>query len=226
MSTGETDGPDPTDLFGGLSDGESSEEEASLDSEENTASPGGGGAAGGFLGQVEAGVAKPPTATDGKPPSGEPPSNAAGDDDDGKDPGAGVGGVAPEAGHGADFGAGARAAGAEEEEKEAAVGAAGGGGGSRPRKTLPGVDPEEALRAFAESVGRSVDAMWDGVTRGDGGEIVEIDWSWKRLKGTLPVGDMHMPYLRKLDLSYNSNLKGGARGVGVAVVKFTDCVCE
>jgi hypothetical protein len=50
----ETDGPDLTDMFGGLSDGDSSEEEASLDTEENTASPEGGGAAGGFLGQVEA----------------------------------------------------------------------------------------------------------------------------------------------------------------------------
>ena len=228
MSTGETDGPDPTDLFGGLSDDDSSQEEASLDTEENTASPEGGGAAGGFLGQVEAaGVAKPPTATDGKPPSGEPPSNTAGDDDDGKDPGAaGVGGVAPEAGHGADSRAGARAAGAEAEEKEAAAGAAGGGGGSRPRKTLPRMDPEEALRAFAESVGMPVDAMWDGVKRGDGGEIVEIDWSYKDLKGTLPVGDMHMPYLRKLNLYGNRELKGEARGVGVAVVKFTDCFCE
>ena len=227
MSTGETDGPDPTDLFGGLSD-DSSQEEASLGTEENTASPGGGGAAGGFLGQVEAaGVAKPPTATDGKPPSGEPPSNTAGDDDDDKDPGAaGVGGVAPEAGHGADSGAGARAAGAEAEEKEAAAGAAGGGGGSRPRKTLPLMDPEDALRAFAESVGMPVDRMWEGVTRGDGGEIVEIVWHYTDLEGTLPVGDMHMPYLRKLDLSYNSDLKGGARGVGVAVVKFTDCFCE
>ena len=85
MSTGETDGPDLTDLFGGLSDEDSSEEEASLDTEETTASPEGGGAAGGFLGQVEAaGVAKPPTATDGKLPSGEPPSSTAGDD--GKDP--------------------------------------------------------------------------------------------------------------------------------------------
>ena len=228
MSTGETDGPDPTDLFGGLGDDDSSKEEASLDTEENTASPEGGGAAGGFLGQVEAaGVAKPPTATDGKPPSGEPPSNTAGDDDDGKDPGAaGVGGVAPEAGDGADSKAGARAAGADAEEKEAAAGAAGGGGGSRPRKTLPGMDPEEALRAFAKSVGMSVDAMWDGVARGDGGEIVEIDWSCEDLKGTLPVGDMHMPYLRKLDLDYNSDLKGGARGVGVAFVKLTDCFCE
>ena len=162
-----------------------------------------------------------------KLPSGEPPSNTAGDDDDGKDPGAaGVGGVAPEAGHGADSGAGARAAGAEAEEKEAAAGAAGGGGGSRPRKTLPRMDPEEALRAFAESVGMPVDAMWDGVKRGDGGEIVEIVWRYKNLKGTLPVGDMHMPYLRKLILDYNKKLKGEARGVGVAVVKFTDCFCE
>jgi hypothetical protein len=110
---------------------------------------------------------------------------------------------------------------------EAAAGAAAGsGGGSRPRKTLPGVDPEEALRAFAESVGMSVDAMWDDVTRGDGGEIVEIVWSYKDLKGTLPVGDMHMPYLRNLDLEGNSDLKGEARGVGVTVTKFTDCFCE
>jgi hypothetical protein len=228
MSTGETDGPDPTDLFGGLSDDDSSKEEASLDTEENTASPEGGGAAGGFLGQVEAaGVAKPPTATDGKLPSGEPPSNTAGDDDDGKDPGAaGVGGVAPEAGHGADSRAGARAAGADAEEKEAAAGAAGGGGGSRPRKTLPGVDPEEALRAFAESVGMPVDAMWDGVVRGDGGEIVEIDWSGEDLEGTLPVGDMHMPYLRTVDLRGNEELKGEAEGGRCGGRKFTDCFCE
>ena len=112
------------------------------------------------------------------------------------------------------------------EEKEAAAGAARGGGGSRPRKTLPGMDPEEALRAFAESVGMPVDAMWDGVTRGDGGEIVEIDWRHKDLKGTLPVGDIHMPYLRRLILHHNWRLKGEARGVGVAVVKFTDCFCE
>ena len=116
------------------------------------------------------------------------------------------------------------------EEKEAAAGAAGEGGGSRPRKTLPGMDPEEALRAFAESVGMPVDAMWKGVKRGDGGEIVEIDWgdSWddRGLKGTLPVGDMHMPYLRKLVLCWNTELKGEARGVGVTVVKFTDCFCE
>jgi len=112
------------------------------------------------------------------------------------------------------------------EEKEAAAGAAGSGGGSRPRKTLPRMDPEEALRAFAESVGMPVDAMWDGVTRGDGGEIVEINWRYKGLKGTLPVGDMHMPYLRKLNLRINRELKGEARGVGVTVVKFTDCFCE
>jgi hypothetical protein len=74
------------------------------------------------------------------------------------------------------------------------------------------MDPEEALRAFAESVGMPVDRMWDDVTRGDGGEIVEIYWSCKDLKGTLPVGDMHMPYLRKLDLSGNDELKGEAEG--------------
>ena len=74
------------------------------------------------------------------------------------------------------------------------------------------MDPEEALRAFAESVGMSVDAMWEGVTRGDGGEIVEIDWRYEDLEGTLPVNDMHMPYLRNLYLYGNSELKGEARG--------------
>ena len=81
------------------------------------------------------------------------------------------------------------------------------------------------LRALAESVGMPVKMMWEGVTRGDGGEIVEINWRMKFLKGKLPVGDMHMPNLRKLDLYYNNELKGAARGVGVTVVKFTDCVC-
>jgi hypothetical protein len=76
------------------------------------------------------------------------------------------------------------------------------------------MDPEEALRAFAESVGMPVDRMWDDVTRGDGGEIVAIDWRNKRLKGTLPVGDMHMPYLQKLILNSNSELKGEAGGGG------------
>ena len=57
-----------------------------------------------------------------------------------------------------------------------------------------------------------VDAMWEGVTRGDGGEIVEIDWSDKGLQGTLLVGDMHMPYLWNLSLCGNSELKGEARG--------------
>ena len=76
----------------------------------------------------------------------------------------------------------------------------------------PWMDPEEALRAFAESVGKPVDAMRERVTRGDGGEIVEIDWRHKGLKGTLPVGDMHMPYLRILRLSYNKELTGEARG--------------
>ena len=79
-----------------------------------------------------------------------------------------------------------------------------------------GMGPEEALRAFAESVGMSVDAMWEGVTRDDSGEIVEIDWSDKNLErgpnvtseGTLLVVDMHMPSLRKLDLSLNDELKG------------------
>ena len=88
------------------------------------------------------------------------------------------------------------------------------------------MDPEEALRAFADSVGMPVEMIWEGVKRGDGGEIVEIDWFNKDLKGTLPVGDMHMPYLSNLILYYNQMLKGEARGVGVKVVKFTDCFCE
>ena len=173
---------------------------------------------------------------------GHPSNNAAGkedDDDDGKEPGMEVHGVvAPEKGNGVDpETAAVGAAGATDMVGAAggAGGAGGGEGGSQPRKMLPGMDPEEALRAFAESVGMSVDAMWEfkedwrgrmGVTRGDGGEIVEIDWSFKDLKGTLPVGDMHMPYLRKLDFRSNGKLKGEARGVGVAVVKFTDCFCE
>ena len=125
----------------------------------------------------------------------------------------------------AEAGAGGGEDGKEEEggaeEKETAAGAAGSGGGRRPRKTLPRMDPEEALRAFAESVGMSVDAMWEGVKRGNGGEIVEINWREPpdaivetKLKGTLPVGDMHMPYLRKLKLWGNRELKGEARGVG------------
>ena len=100
------------------------------------------------------------------------------------------------------------------------------GGGEDGKEKGGEMDPEEALRAFAESVGRSVDVMWRGVKRGDGGEIVEIDWRYRDLKGTLPVGDMHMPYLRKLNLRGNSELKGEARVVGVTVVKFTDCFCE
>ena len=91
-------------------------------------------------------------------------------------------------------------------------------------------DPKQGhatyLRALAESVGMPVGNMEKGVTRGDVGEIVEIDWYGKDLKGTLPVGDMHMPYLRKLNLNGNTELKGEARGVGVTVVMFTDCVCE
>ena len=108
------------------------------------------------------------------------------------------------------------------EEKAAAEAVA--GRGEDGKEEEGGMDPEEALRAFAESVGMPVDAMWDGVTRGDGGEIVEIDWSFKGVNGTLPVGDMLMPYLRKLNLLYNKELKGETRGVGVAVVRF--CLCE
>ena len=92
-------------------------------------------------------------------------------------------------------------------EKEAAASTAGSGGGSRPRKTLPGMDPEEALRAFAESVGYKGDIMDGVVTECAGGAIEEIHWGWKDLDGTLPVGDLNMPKLRVLNLSRNS-LKG------------------
>ena len=68
------------------------------------------------------------------------------------------------------------------------------------------------LGEFAKSVGMPVGNMEKGVTRGDGGEIVKIEWRMKGLKGTLPVGDMHMPYLRELNLRYNGELKGEARG--------------
>ena len=86
-----------------------------------------------------------------------------------------------------------------------------------------GMGPEEALRAFAESVGMSVDAMWEGVTREvvaevpgvphyEGGEIVEIDWSNKALNGHLVSHAVqYMPWLRKLNLAGNRNLKGEAR---------------
>jgi hypothetical protein len=50
--------------------------------------------------------------------------------------------------------------------------------------------------------------MEKGVKRGDGREIVEIDCKKEDLKGTLPVGDMHMPYLRILILSGNMELTG------------------
>ena len=53
---------------------------------------------------------------------------------------------------------------------------------SRPRKTLPG---------------------W---TRRRRSVPVEID----NVKGALPVGDMNMPYLRKLYLYFNKELKGEA----------------
>ena len=35
-------------------------------------------------------------------------------------------------------------------------------------------------------------------------------WRGKHVKGALPVGDMHMPYLRKLYLYFNKELKGEA----------------
>ena len=72
---------------------------------------------------------------------------------------------------------------------------------------------EEALRAFAESVGMPVDAMWEGVTRNAGGAIVGIHWGFKDLDGILPEGDLNMPMLTLLNLKGNKNLRGS-------------CVCE
>ena len=69
-------------------------------------------------------------------------------------------------------------------------------------------DPENALRAFAESVGMGVGDMWQGVKRGKGGEIVKIDWKKEGLGGTFPVGDLNMLSLTNLDLSDNAELKG------------------
>ena len=66
------------------------------------------------------------------------------------------------------------------------------------------------VRAFAASVGKGGDVM-EGVVRGEGGLVVEINWEscgGKSLNGTLPVGDLNMPGLRVLDLSWNQSLKG------------------
>ena len=57
----------------------------------------------------------------------------------------------------------------------------------------------DALRAFATNVGMAEEDMLDGVTMGDDGEILEIDWSGKDLKGTF-TGAPNMPSLRELDL--------------------------
>ena len=55
-----------------------------------------------------------------------------------------------------------------------------------------GVDPEKALRAFAEGVGMSVDAMWKGWTREVVAEVPgvpHIMWeerSWRLTGATKP----------------------------------------
>ena len=87
----------------------------------------------------------------------------------------------------------------------------------------------------------SIDAIrWEGVKRSKWqfannddmqhgkGVIVAIEWQGKDLKGTLPVGDMHMPYLETLNLGFNSELTGEPRGVSlvgvpVVLIKFLDC---
>ena len=50
--------------------------------------------------------------------------------------------------------------------------------------------------------------MWEGVTRGEDGEILKIEWKNKNLKGTLPVGDLFMPFLTHMDLGDNKELTG------------------
>ena len=79
-----------------------------------------------------------------------------------------------------------------------------------------GNNPEAALRAFAESVGKKGDIR-KGVTFGAGGEIKEIDWSRTEgssedggLAGVLPGGGLMMPKLEKLSLANNGNLRGTA----------------
>ena len=71
------------------------------------------------------------------------------------------------------------------------------------------VDVENQLRALAESVGMPVEKMWEGVTRGEGGVILKIDWRERKdLKGTLPVGDLFMPFLTDLCFKSCTNLTG------------------
>jgi hypothetical protein len=48
----------------------------------------------------------------------------------------------------------------------------------------------------------------EGVVRGGGGGVVEINWGLKTSGGTLPVGDLNMPGLRVLHLQNNTTLKG------------------
>ena len=94
------------------------------------------------------------------------------------------------------------------EEKGDDGGGRAGGGGARPRKQLPGKSPEDALRDFARAVGKRGDE-WEGVTKGPGGEILEIDWRNKDLDGTVETDELRfMPHLRKLILGGNRNLTG------------------
>ena len=41
-----------------------------------------------------------------------------------------------------------------------------------------------------------------------GGVILKIEWRNKSLKGTLPVGDLFMPFLTHMDLGDNNELTG------------------
>ena len=70
------------------------------------------------------------------------------------------------------------------------------------------MDPDEALRAFAESVGMKGDIITQCVTKDDEGQIVEISWRSMYLDGTLPTVALNMPYLRVLDLYDNASLTG------------------
>ena len=58
--------------------------------------------------------------------------------------------------------------------------------------------------------------MLEGVAMGPDGEILEINWQGKDLKGTFS-GAPHMPSLRKLDLTDNPDLqcKSGKEFYGI-----------
>ena len=95
-----------------------------------------------------------------------------------------------------------------DETKALTEGAGAAAGGSQPRKTLlVHLEPAVALRGLADTLGKSGD-VWEGVEKNVDGEIVGIDWGHKDLNGTLPVGNLGMPFLANLQLDGNSSLTG------------------